>query len=163
MKLYTSYFYQIRNFTKNMIPVSTAMWDPKWYHDWMGQGYVFKDKRGIYNGIRAECFHYDDSEHPCECCSLTPRDPEKCSFLRHLHTQYDKLNFDDIMQRCNRLASYIQSIEGWHIEPILVFMFYETPRNLCSERGVLQNWFKDNGYNLQELQYPIEKYYIDFL
>lgn len=29
MKIRTSYFYQIRNFKKNMIPVSTAMWDPK--------------------------------------------------------------------------------------------------------------------------------------
>lgn len=26
MKIRTSYFYQIRNFTRNMIPISTAVW-----------------------------------------------------------------------------------------------------------------------------------------
>lgn len=28
MKIAISYFYQIRNFKKNMIPVSTALYDP---------------------------------------------------------------------------------------------------------------------------------------
>ena len=29
MLVRTSYFYQIRNFTRNMIPISTAVWDPR--------------------------------------------------------------------------------------------------------------------------------------
>ena len=51
MKIRTSYFYQIRNFKKNMIPVSTAMSDPLWYRPEQGQEYFF-DKRGIVNGLR---------------------------------------------------------------------------------------------------------------
>mgnify|MGYP007070208670 CR=1 FL=1 len=30
-KICTSYFYQIRNFTPNIIPVSTCLSDPVWY------------------------------------------------------------------------------------------------------------------------------------
>ena len=162
IQLYTSYFYQIRHFKKNMIPISTACFDPHWFNDWMGQGYVFKDKRGIYNGIRAECFHFDGEDHGCgDQCLLSPKDPSKCEFLRRLRLQYDKLNFQDIMTRCERLAAYIQSIENLQELPILVFVFYETPTNLCSERKILQNWFKDNGYDLQELKYPIKDNYID--
>lgn len=33
MKFYTSYFYKLRFFTPNMLPFSTAKWDPKWYHN----------------------------------------------------------------------------------------------------------------------------------
>ena len=33
MKIRLSYFYQIRFFKKNMIPMSTALSDPEWYHD----------------------------------------------------------------------------------------------------------------------------------
>lgn len=162
IQLYTSYFYQIRHFKKNMVPISTACFDPHWFNDWMGQGYIFKDKRGIYNGIRAECFHFDGEDHGCgDQCLLSPKDPSKCEFLRRLRQQYDKLNFQDIMTRCERLASYIQSIENLQELPILVFIFYEIPTNPCSERKTLQNWFKDNGYNLQELKYPIKDNYID--
>lgn len=163
IQLYTSYFYQIRHFKKNMVPVSTAKWDPAWYNDWMGQGYVFKDKRGIYNGIRAECFHFQGEDPGCgDSCLLAPKDPSKCNFLRSLRIQYNQLDFNNIMQRCKRLASYIQSIEKMAELPILVFIFYETPTNPCSERKVLQDWFKDNGYNLQELKYPIKDNYVDF-
>lgn len=32
MKILISYFYQIRFFKPNMIPLSTAAFDPKWFH-----------------------------------------------------------------------------------------------------------------------------------
>lgn len=53
MKIYTSYFYQVRNFPINTVAFSTAMWDPKWFHDFKDRKYKFKDKRGIWNGLRA--------------------------------------------------------------------------------------------------------------
>ena len=56
MKFYTSYFYQVRFFTPNMIPISTAKWDPKWFHDFQDNKYVFLDKRGVCNGLRADPF-----------------------------------------------------------------------------------------------------------
>ena len=33
MKIRISYFYQVRNFKPNMIPMSTAISDPAWFHD----------------------------------------------------------------------------------------------------------------------------------
>ena len=53
MQIYTSYFYQIRNFKKNMVPVSTAITDPAWYRPPQGKEYYI-DKRGIVCGLRYE-------------------------------------------------------------------------------------------------------------
>ena len=61
MKFYTSYFYQIRNFTPNMIPLSTACGDPLWFHKGMDNSYTFFDKNGVINGLRAEMLHPDNS------------------------------------------------------------------------------------------------------
>lgn len=52
MKIALSYFYQIRHFKKYMIPVSTAAWDPAWFHINGEKDSVYKDKNGIYNGLR---------------------------------------------------------------------------------------------------------------
>ena len=54
MKLAISYFYKIRFFQPWMIPISTAAWDPKYYHDNKGKDYLFVDKRGVINGYRYE-------------------------------------------------------------------------------------------------------------
>ena len=43
MKLAISYFYKIRFFQPWMIPISTAAWDPKYYHDNRGKDYLFVD------------------------------------------------------------------------------------------------------------------------
>ena len=56
MKIMTSYFYQIRFMKQNYIPLSTAIWDPKWFHQNKGQDFQFKDKNGVWNGLRAEIF-----------------------------------------------------------------------------------------------------------
>ena len=44
MKFALGYFYQVRFFTPNMIPVSTAVSDPKWYHQNKGPQFTFLDK-----------------------------------------------------------------------------------------------------------------------
>ena len=47
MKLAISYFYKIRFFQPWMIPISTAAWDPKYYHDNKGKDYLFVDTINI--------------------------------------------------------------------------------------------------------------------
>lgn len=32
MKFYISYFYAVRFMKPNTVALSTAMWDPKWFH-----------------------------------------------------------------------------------------------------------------------------------
>ena len=51
MKISTSYCYQIRYFKPNMLPISTAVWDPRWFHTGKNIG-EYKDSHGVWNGIR---------------------------------------------------------------------------------------------------------------
>lgn len=56
MEIYTSYFYKVRFFKPNMIPISTAFSDPSWFHNFKGHNYQFIDKNGVINGLRADVF-----------------------------------------------------------------------------------------------------------
>ena len=53
IKIKTSYFYQIRNFTPNLIPVSTCLRDPNWYRPPQGEEY-YRDKRNRQARIAKE-------------------------------------------------------------------------------------------------------------
>lgn len=77
---------------------------------------------------------------------------ENCSFLSRYAKQLDELNFSEIMQRFENLGTKIKEIEKFEEEPVLVLIVYETPDNPCSERVVLKQWFKKNGYELHEFE-----------
>lgn len=155
MKLALSYFYQIRNFKKFMIPVSTAVWDPKWFHDFKDKNYIFKDKNGIYNGIRfEELMPNKDCDNYCIECKKELYSPEDCEFLKRYKFQIHKLDKDKILEECRILASNIQRKESFTEEPIVVFIVYETPDNKCSERNTLLEEF-----GIEELKYPIKDNY----
>ena len=67
MKIYTSYFYQIRNFKQNMIPISTTLSDPEWFKPPIGKEYYI-DKRGIICGLRYEpLIIQSQGTHYCPC------------------------------------------------------------------------------------------------
>ena len=155
MQIMTSYFYQIRFFTPNMIPLSTAVWDPRWYHQNTGdQKYQWKDKNGVWNGLRAEPFA------PGPLCDNLCRGPEycdggdpmKCAFLRTYRTQLDQLDFKDIIKLIYTIGNAVQEREGFEEEPIVVLIVHEATSNPCSERRVIQEWFRDNGYPIKEFQ-----------
>ena len=161
----TSYFYQIRNFKKYMIPVSTAMFDPKWYHDFTGDyGYIFPDKRGILNGIRCENLHFQESEdEKCTCgkgCLEAHKGDGSCSFLTAYRKQIFSNNWVDFYNNCQRIAALIQENEHFTEDPIIVLMVYEVPSNPCSERKTLQDWVQFNGFQCNELKYPIKDNYL---
>lgn len=150
MKIYTSYFYQVRFMKPWHIPLSTAVWDPKWFHQFKNQNWIFKDKNGVYNGLRAEPFM--PVVHGEAACSGRPcnKNPLTCEFLQQYWIQLQQLNIDDIIARCEQLGSKIQKLEGFAHEPEYIFLVHEAPSNLCSERGVIQKWFKDKGYDVSE-------------
>ena len=144
MRFMISYFYQVRNFEPDMIPISTARWDPDWFHNGMGQNYVFKDKRGIYNGIRYEYLVPNE-----ECCHLCLGKDKclsngivlgQCDFLKKYKEQIDKINFSAFLNECEGLKQRI-GIE----DPCFVFMVYEAPNNPCSERDKIIEWFEENS------------------
>lgn len=155
MKIYTSYFYQIRFFKPNQIPVSTADWDPKWFHDFKGQYHVWKDKNGVWNGIRLEDLN------PSHCCSILPpqcvgcakgsRHPDTCSFLRDYRDGlHNKLNFSNLLECLKKMADYFQQLEGFIDEPEIMLIVHEDPTNACSERVPLQELFREHGIEINE-------------
>ena len=159
MRLAVSYFYQIRNFKENMIPVSTAMWDPSWYHDNKGPTHIFIDKRGIINGLRILPLHPgEECEGLCRgrqsCAALGP---ENCAFLKAYRQQLEKIDLEKLLKDMNNLAEAYREERQLKEEPIIVLIVYEAPNNPCSERRVLIEYFNSKGINCQELEYPIQK------
>ena len=155
MQIYTSYFYQVRFMKPYHIPLSTAIWDPKWYHQNKGQDYIWKDKNGVYNGLRAEVFA------PGPLCEGLCRGPETCAtgspqnclFLNTYRYQLDQLDFQDVLSRCERIGNYVKSLENFQEEPVIMLLVHEAPQNPCSERRVIQEWFAANGKNVIEWQH----------
>lgn len=141
MKIYISYFAQIRNFPPNMIGFSTAKFEPKWLQKGQSQNGIYwmgipplkpgKECDGLCNG---------------KCID---RHPESCAFLKTYRAQLDRLNFNEIIEKMKTIALKIQKSEGFQ-NVGLALLVYETPQNKCSERIVLQQWFKDNGMELEE-------------
>lgn len=160
MKIYISYFYQLRFFPRNAVPLSTAVYDPAWFHEGTrNQEHKFKDRRGVWNGLRAEPFMpgaaCEGLCHGPEYCGLRPDDveafsPTKCSFLRRYLVQLNMLDFDEMMNRFEKLGKTIQNKEGFLEEPIAILLVHEAPDNPCSERWPLIKWFADHGYELEE-------------
>lgn len=153
MKVYTSYFYKIRFFKPNMIPISTALWDPKWYHQNRDQGHWFIDKNGVINGLRAPDFAPGKvATAVSNCGSCSDKNPDQCNFLKAYAHQLSLLEINDIMIRTRKLCEAVRPVVGYEGEPIPVFIVHEAPDNPCSERTAIQNYFHSNGIECEEWQ-----------
>ena len=156
MQVRISYFYQIRNFKKNMIPMSTAMSDPDWYHDWQGNDHTFIDRRGILNGLRLRPIivqeHNGGVSCPCE-----HRDWTRCPLAKSYQEHLEQIDFDKMMKGISDFCEMYAKQENLKEEPIAVLIVYEAPNNPCSERGALIDYFNNHGVDCKELEYPIQK------
>lgn len=158
MKIFTSYFYQIRFFNKNLIPLSTALWDPKWYHKGQGQSYVYKDKNGVYNGLRiddlvpgSECHNLCNGKENCDVLN-----PCRCLFLKKYRDQLNKIRIDDLLNKFEDIIKVIKNYDSDvndNDELNIVLIFHETPDNPCSERRVVQEWFLSHGIEVNEINF----------
>lgn len=162
MKIATSYFAQIRNFTRNMVPISTACYDPKWFHNDCGRHFKFYDKRGIINGLR--CNNLAPGERCNHLCkgvkNCDTGDPDTCEFLQKYWEQLDEIDCAAFERYCNTILDTYS--EDTHIpkdDLILVFLVFEKFDQPCSERKSLQRFFKKCGYEAEELKYPIAENY----
>ena len=150
MKFYISYFYQLRFFPTNLIPISTAKWDPFWYK---GGGVPFLDKRGVINGLRAPILNLpEESFIPDEMCGRPcTQSPPNCSFMAAYRKYLNTLDFNDIIVRAERLANFANdNLIKTDKELEVAFMVYESKTCKCAERPVLQEWFLQNGLILPE-------------
>lgn len=151
MKIMISYFYQIRFFKPNMIPLSTAKWDPKWFHQNKNQDFQFKDKNGVWNGLRADPFAPGPlCEGLCSGLEKCQQSADNCLFLSTYKMQLRQLDFQDIYNRIVTIGKSVQEKEQFSEEPIVVLIVHESPENNCSERKPIQEWFQENGYILEE-------------
>lgn len=146
MKIFTSYFYQLRFFKPYMIPLSTAMYDPKWYHmNRKDKSFVFLDKNGVYNGLRIEPLV---PSQECEgLCPCEINDPENCKFLTTYRSQLDKININDLIESLHQF----EVLNKTDHETYIVFMVYEPYGRACSERTIIRQWGNDNGVDIPEL------------
>ena len=146
-KIYTSYFYQIRNFKQNMIPISTALSDPIWFRPPDRQEY-FLDKRGIICGLRYEPLivqKHGTCNCPCENKNILQGN---CSTMQEYRQLLDTIDFDKMIKAFQYCLNKFN-------KDTIVLMVYETPDNLCSERKYLQDYFNKHGIECKELEYPI--------
>ena len=148
MQIKTSYFYQIRNFKQNMIPISTCLSDPEWYHPPVGKEYYI-DKRGIICGLRYEpLIVQSQGTHYCPC-------EEKeilkgsCPTMQEYRQLLETINF-------NKMIKAFEYCLNKFNKDTIVLTVYEAPNNPCSERKSLQEYFNNHGIECKELEYPIE-------
>lgn len=101
--------------------------------------------------MRAEPFvPVIESDGECRGCVSCNLNSNNCNFLLNYYNQLKCLDFNSIIQRFNRLGNFIKEKENFKENPIMILIVYETPDNPCSERIIIQKWFKENFYNLSE-------------
>lgn len=160
MQIRTSYFYQIRHFKKNMIPISTCIWDPAWFHNFtQDYDHIFFDKRHILNGLRLEKIIEQGrhSNHGPDMCPCENKQYKTCSFLQQYRNNLEKIDFNEMIMDMQNFAENYKRNEKIEEEIILVLIVYETPSNPCSERIPLQEYFTKHGWECKELKYPIQQ------
>ena len=143
MKLYTSYWAQVKNFPKNLVALSTVVWEPKWYN----VGSV--DKNGI---ISLRCRPLRPG-HSCDgLCDgrCEPRHPQDCAFLREYRKQLDAIDFNDFIQHLFDLQARLLEDFPDRKELDFAFIFFEKYDNPCSERWVVQDWLRTHGVEIEE-------------
>ena len=141
-----TYFYNVRHLTKNQMPLSTAMFPPKWYAE-SNKSKAFLDKNLVINGLTIHEFVPKSAEE----CPCVKKNPAECSFLKMYRKQLHELSFEKVIQSYEELARKISSITNIEIDEI-VLLVYEKPTNACSERVALKELFHENGQTLKELE-----------
>lgn len=147
MKFYISYFYKLRFFPTNLVPVSTAQWDPKWYHNFAGNDMVFKDKRGVVNGLRIPILNPSKVYHDdCTCTEGSYKydgTGDFCGFMKNYYEYLKTLDFDAVLENLKEVERFVPDAD-------VCLMVHEPTSKPCGERAPLVQWFKEHGVELVE-------------
>lgn len=161
MRIFISYFNKIKKMDERCLPLSTAMWDPKWYHDSKGKDYVYYDKRGILVGCRCEplVLPFNEwqelqSKH-VECTKDCKQKPFECEFMKKYLEHLRKIDFNDFINCCEKLCETVRKTFNTNIDYDVILMVHERPAIKCAERPMLKQWFKENGRELEEWENDI--------
>lgn len=141
MKIYISYWYQVRNFPKNLVGLNTTVWPPKYRP-------LGKDERGVWV---IDCPILKPGE-ACEgLCngSCNPKHPQDCEFLKVYYNQLMNIDFSKFISSLTNLKNKICAGEGLDDVDFALIVF-ESPKNICSERKPLMTWLTSNGIDVEE-------------
>lgn len=138
-----------------MIPLSTALGDPVWYHKGSkDKGVVFVDNHNVINGLRinpivpgSSCSNLCRGRDNCEAGG----NPDTCAFLAKYYEQLKSINYEDFIKNLESHILMVCKKYKINEEPFAVFMVHEAFTNPCSERVIIQRWFEDNGLRVTEL------------
>lgn len=162
MNIYITCFSNIRYFTKDIIPISTAVGWPWWLYkaDKEPSGTLYLNKNSVMIGISEEQFSckdvYESLEEKCQKnCPYKDKVPD-CQFMKAYYNHLSTLNFNEIIDDWKRVAEEVRKINHFQGEPTIVLLVYEAASCTCAERPCLQKWFKENGYELKEWKRKIE-------
>lgn len=141
MKIYISYFAQLRNFPANLVGLSTAVWNPKWLQPG-------RDKNGA---IWLDCPPLKPGKNCEGLCNgkCSPKRPDACAFLHEYKKQLDTIDFNMFMKHLQTLGEAIRLGEQFN-DVDFALLVYEKYDNQCSERWPLIQWFKEHGIELKE-------------
>lgn len=141
MKLYTSYWAQVKNFPKNLIGLNTTVFPPAWRP--LGQ-----DGRGIWV---IDCPPLKPGAACNGLCNgkCNPKHPDDCEFLKTYREQLDNIDVENFLDHLEKLADKIQTNEGLTNIDFAAIVF-EAPQNPCSERVALQAWGAFCGLDIKE-------------
>ena len=174
INFYISYFYQIRNMKPNMLPVSTAMWDPKWFHHGRYDQIKFTDpcgslisydvkrkyidKNGVINGVRMidlimplykweELVKRNESCEHCNDWGITGTCPFMQEYAKYIREKNP--DFQKFINFCEEYLYFLNIRLNLHLDTI-IFIVHEAPSKGCGERPEIQRWFAENGMELKE-------------
>lgn len=146
MKIYTSYFYQVRFFPRNLVPLSTAVWPPKYFGTPETQS---KDARGVIIGLNIPPLIPGPACNNLCHGACNPPHPDDCAFLRVYYKQLRKINFNVFINKLQAMSDKIAAGEGLD-EVDFALMVFEKPDRLCSERTMIHRWFQEHNYEITE-------------
>ena len=141
MKLYTSYWAQVRNFPRNLVGLNTTVWPPRWRP--MG-----KDKNGI---IVVDCPPLKPGA-ACEgLCNgkCEPKHPKDCKFLETYYNQLEQIEWNHFMSQLQTVHDNICAGEQFD-DVDFAFIVFEKYDNPCSERQPIQKWLTNRGIEINE-------------
>lgn len=137
MKIYTSYWAQVKKFPTNLIGLNTTVWPPRY----RPLGY---DNNGVLVLNCKPVVPGKSCDYLCRG-ACNPPHPQDCAFLQAYQAQLDKINF-------NEFYSYMEELSKKYNDADFAFIVFEPPTRACSERGVIQKWFHAHDIECEEWQ-----------
>lgn len=121
--IYTSYFAQLRNLSKDIIPISICGKAPNWYN-----GYEYKRVAPNYNILMKYKQDYNEQD-----------------YIKNFNEQI--LNNITINEFVNDLIKLLEIEKGQKVN--ICLLCYEKPTDFC-HRHLVSKWLNENGVKCEE-------------